>query len=98
MKTPRSIANTISIINEQRKTHKFLTRLIKSIFILFYFFIFISLYIYGYCFVLTQFTTGGNKEADIATPIKGPLLPCNNATATPVPDGKAHNTPIQRDL
>jgi len=48
--------------------------------------------------VLTQLTTGGNNEADIATPIKGPLLPCSRATATPVPDGRAQRTPIQSDL
>lgn len=48
--------------------------------------------------MLTQFTTGGNNEADMATPISGPLLPCSNATATPVPEGNAHSTPIQRDL
>lgn len=46
---------------------------------------------------LTQFTTGGNKEAEMATPIKGPAAPCNKATATPVPEVKAHITPIQRD-
>jgi len=47
---------------------------------------------------LTQLTTGGNNEADMATPINGPLLPCSRATATPVPDGRAQRTPIQSDL
>lgn len=46
---------------------------------------------------LTQFTTGGNREAEIATPIKGPAAPCNRATATPVPEVRAHITPIQRE-
>lgn len=41
---------------------------------------------------------GGNKDADMATPMRGPALPCRRAKATPVPDGKAHRTPIQRDL
>lgn len=47
---------------------------------------------------LTQLTTGGSNEADMATPINGPLLPCSKATATPVPDGRAQRTPIQSDL
>jgi hypothetical protein len=42
-------------------------------------------------------TTGGSSEADMATPIKGPALPLSKANATPIPDGKAHKTPIQRD-
>jgi len=50
-----------------------------------------------YC-SLTQLTTGGSNEADMATPINGPLLPCNKATATPVPEGRAQRTPIQSDL
>ena len=33
----------------------------------------------------------------MATPIKGPALPLSKANATPIPDGKAHKTPIQRD-
>lgn len=47
--------------------------------------------------LLTQFTTGGNNEAEIATPISGPAEPCNNATATPVPEVKAHKTPIHKE-
>lgn len=46
----------------------------------------------------TQLTTGGNSEALIATPIKGPALPCSKATATPLPDVNAHKTPIHKDL
>jgi hypothetical protein len=34
----------------------------------------------------------------MATPIRGPALPCSKANATPVPDGRAHKTPIQSDL
>lgn len=46
---------------------------------------------------LTQLTRGGNNDADIATPMSGPTLPTSRATATPVPDVKAHNTPIQSE-
>lgn len=45
----------------------------------------------------TQLTTGGKREAEIATPISGPTAPCSKATATPVPDVNAHKTPIQRE-
>lgn len=65
-------------------------------FYLFYFFIFDD---QRYIILkLTQLTTGGNNEADIATPINGPLLPCSKAIATPVPDGSAQRTPIHSDL
>jgi hypothetical protein len=47
--------------------------------------------------ILTQLTTGGRREAEIATPINGPALPWSKATATPEPDVKAHKTPIHRD-
>lgn len=47
---------------------------------------------------LTQLTTGGSRDAEIATPIRGPLLPWSRATATPVPEGRAHKIPIQSDL
>jgi hypothetical protein len=33
----------------------------------------------------------------MATPIKGPALPLSKAIATAVPDGRANQTPIQRD-
>lgn len=46
--------------------------------------------------LLTQLTTGGSREADMATPISGPAEPWSKATATPVPDVNAHKTPIQR--
>lgn len=46
---------------------------------------------------LTQLTTGGRREALIATPINGPALPCRRATATPLPDVNAHKTPIHSD-
>jgi hypothetical protein len=46
---------------------------------------------------LTALTTGGSKLAEIATPINGPALPINKATATPVPEVKAHKTPIHSD-
>lgn len=39
--------------------------------------------------LLTQFTTGGKRDAEIATPINGPAAPSNNANATPVPDVNA---------
>lgn len=42
-------------------------------------------------------TRGGNSDADMATPIRGPTLPMSRATATPVPDVSAHKTPIQRE-
>lgn len=45
----------------------------------------------------TQLTTGGRSDAEIATPINGPADPCNKATATPVPDVKAHRIPIHKD-
>lgn len=45
---------------------------------------------------LTQLTTGGRREADIATPINGPAEPCNKATATPLPEVKAHKTPTNK--
>lgn len=48
--------------------------------------------------ILTQLTTGGKSEADIATPINGPTAPCSKATATPVPEVNAHKTPIHSDL
>lgn len=41
---------------------------------------------------------GGKREADMATPIRGPALPCKSAKATPVPDGNAHKIPTHRDL
>lgn len=47
--------------------------------------------------VLTQFTTGGSNDADIATPINGPFIPCSNANATPDPDVKAQATPIHNE-
>lgn len=34
-------------------------------------------------------TTGGKRDAEIATPINGPAAPSNNANATPVPDVNA---------
>lgn len=33
----------------------------------------------------------------MATPINGPADPCNKATATPVPDVKAHKIPIHKE-
>lgn len=39
--------------------------------------------------LLTQLTTGGKRDAEIATPINGPAAPSNNANATPVPDVNA---------
>lgn len=39
--------------------------------------------------LLTQLTTGGKSDAEIATPINGPAAPSNNANATPVPDVNA---------
>lgn len=47
--------------------------------------------------LLTQLTTGGKSEADIAMPIKGPALPCRRARATPVPEVKAQSTPIHNE-
>uniref|UniRef100_A0A8W7P6R9 Uncharacterized protein n=1 Tax=Anopheles coluzzii TaxID=1518534 RepID=A0A8W7P6R9_ANOCL len=44
-----------------------------------------------------QFTTGGNSEAEIATPINGPADPWSSATATPLPDVSAHRMPIHRE-
>lgn len=46
--------------------------------------------------LLTQFTTGGSSDAEIATPINGPAAPWSSAIATPVPDIKAHKTATQR--
>lgn len=46
---------------------------------------------------LTQLTTGGNRDADIATPINGPADPSSNASATPVPDVNAHAIPIHKE-
>lgn len=48
-------------------------------------------------YTLTQFTTGGSSDAEMATPMSGPTAPCRSATATPVPDVKAHRTPIHND-
>lgn len=45
---------------------------------------------------LTQLTTGGRRDAEIATPINGPAEPCNKATATPLPEVKAHKTPTNK--
>lgn len=42
-------------------------------------------------------TTGGNRDADIATPINGPAAPSSNASATPVPDVNAHAIPIHKE-
>lgn len=39
--------------------------------------------------LLTQLTTGGRRDAEIATPINGPAAPSNKANATPVPDVNA---------
>lgn len=39
--------------------------------------------------ILTQLTTGGRRDAEIATPINGPAAPSSNANATPVPDVNA---------
>lgn len=39
--------------------------------------------------ILTQLTTGGKRDAEIATPINGPDAPSNNANATPEPDVNA---------
>lgn len=45
-----------------------------------------------------QLTTGGRSDAEIATPINGPADPCSKATATPLPEVKAHKIPIHNDL
>ena len=45
---------------------------------------------------LTEFTAGGNNEADIATPTNEPALPPNIDNATPAPDGNAINTPTHK--
>lgn len=47
--------------------------------------------------ILTQLTTGGNNEADIATPINGPDAPKSSANATPEPEVSAHATPIHNE-
>lgn len=47
--------------------------------------------------VLTVFTTGGRRDADIATPTKHPAFPPSTERATPAPDGKAMSTPIHRE-
>lgn len=47
--------------------------------------------------ILTQLTTGGSSEAEIATPISGPADPWSNATATPLPDVSAQRIPIHSD-
>lgn len=46
---------------------------------------------------LTQLTTGGKSDAEIATPIIGPAAPRSRARATPVPDVRAHATPIHNE-
>lgn len=43
---------------------------------------------------LTQLTTGGSSDAEIAIPIRGPALPWRRAKATPVPEVRAQSTPI----
>lgn len=55
-----------------------------------------------YCYklidvILTQFTTGGNNDAEIATPINGPAAPKSNATATPEPEVRAHGSAIHNE-
>lgn len=47
--------------------------------------------------VLTQFTTGGKSDAEIATPIIGPAAPSSRASATPVPDVNAQAIPIHNE-
>lgn len=47
--------------------------------------------------VLTQFTTGGKSDAEIATPIIGPAAPSSSASATPVPDVNAQAIPIHSE-
>lgn len=47
--------------------------------------------------MLTQLTTGGKSDAEIATPIIGPAAPSSRANATPVPDVSAQATPIHRE-
>lgn len=39
--------------------------------------------------ILTQLTTGGSRDAEMATPINGPAAPNSSATATPDPDVNA---------
>lgn len=45
---------------------------------------------------LTALTAGGNKEAEIATPTKDPILPPRIDKETPAPDGKAMKTPTHK--
>lgn len=47
--------------------------------------------------ILTQLTMGGNRDAEMATPINGPAEPCSNARATPEPDVSAQATAIHSD-
>lgn len=47
--------------------------------------------------MLTQLTTGGKSDAEIATPIIGPAAPRSKANATPVPDVSAQAIPIHSE-
>ena len=44
----------------------------------------------------TALTTGGNIEAEMATPTSDDIFPPNMDKATPVPDVRATITPTQR--
>lgn len=62
-----------------------------------YLFIFFFVCVESVATMLTQLTTGGKSDADIATPIKGPAAPRSKANATPVPDVNAQATPIHSE-
>lgn len=44
-------------------------------------------------YLLTAFTAGGSREAEMATPTRDPTLPPRMDNATPAPDGMAIKTP-----
>lgn len=47
---------------------------------------------------LTEFTAGGNNDADIATPTKEPWLFPNTDRATAIPEAKAITAPVAKLL
>lgn len=51
---------------------------------------------FSYLLEITEFTAGGRRDADIATPTNDPAFPPRTERATPAPDGKAIIPPTER--
>ena len=51
----------------------------------------------NYSLIITPLTTGGSKEADMATPTRDPAFPPRTERATPAPEGRAIKMPTHKE-